>query len=71
MLEEHARYKLQVLIPEIDAAFGRVRDGTYGVCASCEEPIPRARLERRPEAARCVECQEEADRVRTAHAAVS
>ena len=31
--------------------------GQYGICQSCGKPIPRERLEARPEATLCVECQ--------------
>jgi RNA polymerase-binding transcription factor DksA len=41
---------------EIDAALGRVRDGTYGVCVDCSGPIGAERLEARPTAVRCVVC---------------
>lgn len=51
-LVEQAREHLA----EIDAAVGRVRDGTYGVCASCAEPIAPARLEARPVARTCITC---------------
>lgn len=43
-------------LDEIDAALGRVREGTYGVCASCAQPIPPGRLEARPTARTCVAC---------------
>lgn len=43
----------------VDAALGRLDDGTYGVCASCGEEIPAARLEFRPNAIRCVSCKEQ------------
>ena len=33
-------------------------------CLDCEEPIPAARLAARPEAVRCVTCQEDHDRSR-------
>lgn len=62
MPEAHAAYKVRTLIPAIDAALERIRVGTYGICASCGDPIPRARLLRLPESARCVPCQEEVDR---------
>lgn len=51
-LDRAARDELR----QIDAAVERMRIGTYGVCESCGEPIPRARLEVRPAAARCVSC---------------
>ncbi len=40
----------------IDAALGRVDQGTYGTCVSCGRPIPPARLAARPEATQCVQC---------------
>lgn len=43
---------------EVEAALARLDDGTYGVCVDCGQPIPDARLEVRPEAARCVADQE-------------
>lgn len=43
---------------EVEAALVRLDAGTYGVCVDCGQPIPDARLEVRPEAARCVVDQE-------------
>lgn len=43
-------------LSEIDRAFERIEAGTYGVCERCGQPIPDARLEARPAAARCVDC---------------
>lgn len=40
------------------AALARLDAGTYGVCIDCGEQIAAARLEFRPEAARCLACQE-------------
>jgi DnaK suppressor protein len=39
-------------------ALARMDAGSYGVCVDCGKKIPQARLEFRPEAARCVEDQE-------------
>ncbi len=39
---------------EVVAALGRLDDGTYGRCVDCGQPIEQARLEFRPEAARCL-----------------
>jgi len=44
------------VIEAIDA-LRRLDEGEYGVCANCEKPIARARLEIRPEATLCVACQ--------------
>ncbi|MDX6266402.1 MAG: DnaK suppressor protein [Frankiales bacterium] len=39
-------------------ALARMEAGSYGVCVDCGKEIPEARLQFRPEAARCVEDQE-------------
>ena len=56
MIEAAAEQRAQVL-----AALARLDDGTYGVCVDCGRRIPDARLEVRPEAARCVEDQAKAE----------
>jgi DnaK suppressor protein len=43
-------------LSEIDAALDRVAAGTYGLCETCGQPIPVARLEARPTARVCVHC---------------
>lgn len=43
---------------EVVAALARLTDGTYGTCVDCGKPIEPARLEFRPEAARCLVDQE-------------
>ncbi len=43
-------------LAELDAALERLADGTYGVCTSCGNPIPRERLRLRPAATLCVPC---------------
>ena len=48
-------------IAEVTAALARLDDGSYGTCLDCATDIPAARLEIRPEAARCVGCQQKAD----------
>lgn len=42
---------------QVEAALGRLDSGTYGVCVDCGKPVSDERLEARPEAARCMECQ--------------
>jgi RNA polymerase-binding transcription factor DksA len=39
-------------------ALARMDAGTYGTCVDCGQEIPEARLQFRPEAARCVADQE-------------
>lgn len=41
----------------VDEALARADAGTYGVCVDCGRDIPSARLEARPTATRCVECE--------------
>jgi DnaK suppressor protein len=45
-------------LEEIDAALGRIADGTYGECEECGVDIGAARLEAQPTARLCIECQE-------------
>jgi DnaK suppressor protein len=40
----------------IAQALRRIADGTYGICPRCDEPIPDARLEARPDAVLCLAC---------------
>ncbi len=44
-------------LTEVDAALARMRDGSYGECVDCGEPIAPARLMAYPTAQRCVNCQ--------------
>lgn len=46
------------LLVAIRDAFGRMQDGTYGICVDCGEEIPVARLRSVPWAARCADDQE-------------
>jgi RNA polymerase-binding transcription factor DksA len=39
------------------AALARIQDNSYGRCVDCGRQIPEGRLEARPDAARCVDCQ--------------
>ncbi|MEV8635954.1 TraR/DksA family transcriptional regulator [Streptosporangium sp. NPDC051023] len=45
-------------------ALRRLEEGVYGRCADCGSPVPEGRLEARPEAARCVQCQARRERRR-------
>jgi DnaK suppressor protein len=44
-------------IRDVEAALARMRDGSYGVCASCRGAIAFERLTAYPSAKRCVRCQ--------------
>lgn len=49
---------------QVERALAQLAEGSYGVCAGCGREIPRARLEVRPFADRCVPCAEAAARRR-------
>ena len=38
-------------------ALARIRDGSYGICEMCSEPIAPARLRALPEVSTCLACQ--------------
>jgi DnaK suppressor protein len=42
---------------EVLAALARLDDNSYGQCVDCGHEIPEGRLDARPDAARCVDCQ--------------
>jgi DnaK suppressor protein len=50
-----AQEHLLTMLEEVRRARRRLADGTYGICEVCGEPVPKARLEVRPWAARCVQ----------------
>ena len=43
----------------LEEALERIKLGTYGICKSCEDLIPKARLEAVPTASKCVACKED------------
>ena len=45
------------LVADIDQALLRIKEGTYGICARCGQPIPEARLEAIPTARYDAACQ--------------
>lgn len=49
---------------EVVAALERLDAGTYGRCVSCGTDLPPERLDVRPEAARCVTCQQDLETAR-------
>jgi RNA polymerase-binding protein DksA len=52
-LEENSEH----VLADIDAALKRIEDGLYGTCTNCGEQIPEERLEARPSATLCIDCQ--------------
>jgi DnaK suppressor protein len=61
-IELRARDRQRKLIAKIDAALGRIEDGTYGFCEETGEPISIKRLEARPIATLSIEAQERHER---------
>ena len=51
-----------VLLRQVKAALRRIQEGSFGTCGDCESAIGKKRLVALPWAARCIECQEAADR---------
>jgi len=49
------------LLRDVQSAIIRIKEGTYGLCAQCEEPIPSKRLEAVPWARLCIACQAKAE----------
>ncbi len=61
-IELRARDRQRKLISKIDAALGRIEDGSYGYCEETGEPIALKRLDARPIATLSVEAQERHER---------
>ena len=59
----HCRRKLKLVIQTLQ----RIREGMFGFCVLCEEPIGEKRLEALPTAKYCLNCQEQLERVDTEH----
>ena len=50
------------VIAAIDAALGRIDDGTYGTCQACGQPIAAERLEAVPWTTQCIDCKRKEER---------
>jgi DnaK suppressor protein len=61
-IELRARDRQRKLIAKINAALGRLDEGTYGYCGETGEPIALKRLEARPIATLSVGAQERHER---------
>ena len=54
-LDQGLEEGVQQAVERIDAALGRMDDGTYGVCEVCGSPIAPARLQAIPWTTRCID----------------
>jgi DnaK suppressor protein len=59
--EEAGLEVLRGQLERVRAALARLDAGTYGRCVDCGRELPDERLEVRPEAERCVDCQQKAE----------
>lgn len=59
--EEASLEVLRAQLERVREALGRLDAGTYGRCVECGRELPDERLEVRPEAERCVDCQQRAE----------
>jgi DnaK suppressor protein len=57
-LEGHS----EQVLAQIRAALTRIDEGKFGTCTNCGKPIAEERLEARPWASLCIDCQREAER---------
>jgi DnaK suppressor protein len=48
---------LEQMRGQVEAALQRIEAGSYGLCQTCGQPIPRERLEALPHADQCVGCK--------------
>lgn len=49
---------LSKMLADVRSALKRMKEGTYGICKYCKQPIPEKRLMIRPESSSCISCKE-------------
>ena len=49
-------------LSQVEHAFAKIEDGTYGQCESCGRPITPERLDALPEATLCIQCKAQDER---------
>lgn len=59
-----SRHAAELRLNQVGAALTAIERGIYGECRRCEEPIGLRRLQARPEAPFCLECQREVESTR-------
>ena len=50
--------RLEKYLVYLAKAIKMIADGTFGICISCNDMIPKARLEEVPHTTKCVDCKE-------------
>ena len=56
LVDVAAHDQMRALLAEVRRAVAKHKEGTYGFCDGCGDPIPAERLEVRPWATLCVRC---------------
>jgi len=56
------RINAESLLKQVNGALRRMDNGTYGLCAECNQPIDAARLKAIPYADLCMSCQRKRER---------
>jgi len=54
---------LERKLKDINAAIHSMEKGEYGICERCDNPIEAGRLEVKPDATLCLNCQREVERL--------
>lgn len=57
--------RLQRKLLRLQYALHRLKNGLYGVCAACNQPVSSSRLRRLPYAELCATCQRQAEHLLT------
>ena len=57
-LKLQLRSRETLFLKKINEALVKIKEGTFGMCACCEEDIELSRLEVRPTATLCINCKE-------------
>jgi len=50
---------LEKSLEDVDKSLERIKNGTYGICKYCHNPIGDKRLQARPTASSCMKCKTE------------
>lgn len=61
------RAREALYLKKIEQALARIKEGSFGLCETCEEQIEPKRLEARPTTTLCVNCKEEQERLERLH----
>jgi len=56
-LSGYVELKINKVLPQLERALQKVREGSYGSCDGCSQGIPEERLKAVPGAVYCTSCQ--------------